>query len=50
MSNILSKFFEEADNLRKSLQTDGKAKNDHSCIIQYYEKLVKVQVKKNKVS
>jgi hypothetical protein len=50
MSNTLSKFFEEADNLRKSLQTDAKAKNDYGCIIQYYEKLAKVQVKKIKVS
>jgi len=50
MSSFLSKFFEEADILRKSLHTDGKAKNDHSCIIQYYEKLTKVQVKKIKVS
>ena len=50
MSNTLSKFFEEADNLRKYLQTDAKAKNDYSCIIRYYEKLAKVQVKKIKVS
>jgi hypothetical protein len=50
ISNILSKFFEVADNLRKSLQTDRKAKDDHGGIIQYYEKLAKVQVRKNEIS
>lgn len=36
--------------IMKALQTDGKGKDDHGGIVQYYENLAKVQVRKNKVS
>lgn len=32
--------------IMKSLKADGKAKDDHGGIVQYYEKLAKVKVRK----
>ena len=32
--------------MMKELQADGKGKNDHGGVVQYYEKLAKTEVRK----